>query len=101
MAYRLLASRRTENAVETEQNNDWARAAGEFFAYVATYRGRPEYDQDPYSSDHTFLPLFKVFHGAANQYGFRLSNEAYIHHLLCTAGERARERQKSSILAEA
>lgn len=63
----------------------WTAAVREFFAYVSGYRGRPEYDRDPYTDDYTFLPLFKIFHTCANQFGFRLSNEAYLHHLLLHA----------------
>jgi hypothetical protein len=57
----------------------------EFFEHVKGYRGRPEYDRDPYTDDHSFLPLFKVFHACANQIGLRISNEAYLHHLLLQA----------------
>lgn len=60
----------------------WSAAVREFFEYVRRYRGQPEYDRDPYTDDHSFLPLFKVFHACANQTGLRISNEAYLHHLL-------------------
>lgn len=63
----------------------WTAAVREFFEYVTGYRGRPEYNRDPYTDDHAFLPLFKLFHLCANQTGFRISNEAYLHHLLLHA----------------
>jgi hypothetical protein len=63
----------------------WTAAVREFFEYVAGYRGRPEYNRDPYTDDHAFLPLFKLFHLCANQTGLRISNEAYLHHLLLHA----------------
>lgn len=63
----------------------WTTAVREFFAYVTGYRGRPEYNRDPYTDDHTFLPLFKLLHLCANQTGLRISNEAYLHHLLLHA----------------
>ncbi len=81
----------TSDTEPPQREGDWARAAGDFFDYVSTYRDRAEYDQDPYTRDHAFLPLFKVFHGAANQFGLRLSNEAYMHHVLCVAAEQALE----------
>jgi hypothetical protein len=40
---------------------------------------------DPFASAPGFAPLFKVFHGAANQLGVSLSDEALVHHLLLTA----------------
>lgn len=67
----------------------WRDAVGSFFAHVAGYRGRPEYDQDPFTADFAFLPLFKVLHGAGNQLGFRLSHEGFLHHLLLAAGREA------------
>jgi hypothetical protein len=63
----------------------WRAAVQEFFAYVKGYRGRPEYDRDPYTDDHSFLPLFKVFHACANQLGFRISHEALVYRLLLEA----------------
>ena len=60
----------------------WSDAVRSFFEYVQGYRGRPEYNRDPYTDDHTFLPLFKVFHACANQLGLRISNEAYLYRLL-------------------
>jgi len=63
----------------------WSAAVRALFAHLIGYRGRPEYDRDPYTGDHTFLPLFKVFHACGNQLGLRISNEAYLHHLLLEA----------------
>jgi hypothetical protein len=63
----------------------WSDAVKSFFAYVQGYRGRPQYNRDPYTDDHTFLPLFKVFHACANQLGLRISNEAYLYRLLLEA----------------
>jgi hypothetical protein len=67
----------------------WSRAMTDFFGHVRAYRGRPEYDQDPFTRDFAYLPLHKVFNGVANQFGYRLSHEAYVHHLLCVAAEAA------------
>jgi len=60
----------------------WSDAVHNFFAYVQGYRGQAQYDRDPYTDDHSFLPLFKVFHACANQIGLRISNEAYLYGLL-------------------
>jgi hypothetical protein len=63
----------------------WRAAVHEFFSFIQCYRGRPEYDRDPYTDDHSFLPLFKVLHACANQLGFRISNEAFLYRLLIEA----------------
>jgi hypothetical protein len=63
----------------------WRGAVHDFFSFVQRYRGRPEYDRDPYTDDHSFLPLFKVLHACANQLGFRISNEAFLYRLLIEA----------------
>lgn len=60
----------------------WSAAVRAFFEHARGYRGRPDYDRDPYTEDFAFLPLFKVLHGCANQTGLRISNEAYLHQLL-------------------
>lgn len=74
----------------------WTAAVREFFAYVTGYRGRPEYNRDPYTDDHTFLPMFKLLHLCANQSGFRISNEAYMHHLLLHAAVASVEAQAAT-----
>ena len=60
-----------------------------FFAHVRGFRGRPEYDLDPYTSDYALLPLFKVLHSFANQIGLPPVNELYSYQLLLRATERA------------
>jgi hypothetical protein len=69
----------------------WSDAVRSFFAHVQGYRGLPQYDRDPYTDDHTFLPLFKVFHACANQLGLRISNEAYLYRLLHEAATASLE----------
>jgi hypothetical protein len=71
----------------------WSAAVQEFFAYVRGYRGRPGYDRDPYTDDHSFLPLFKLFHVSANQLGLRISNEAYLHRLLLQSAVASAENE--------
>lgn len=65
----------------------WQSRLKDFFAYVATFRGNAAYDLDPYTGDHAFLPLFKLLHGACNQFGLRLSNELYVYQLLLAAAD--------------
>ena len=67
----------------------WQERLSEFFKYVADFRGDAAYDLDPYTDDYAFLPLFKLLHGACNQFGLRLRNEIYIHHLLLAAASEA------------
>jgi len=85
---RIMAAQR---ATASEQGDGllgaWIVAVRNFFEHVKSYRGRPEYNCDPYTDDHAFLPLFKLFHASANQFGFRISNEAYLHHLLLQAAQ--------------
>jgi hypothetical protein len=61
------------------------RELSAFYEYVSTYRGKERFDQDPFTRDFAFLPIFKVLHFAANQFGFRLSHEAYVFNLLVQA----------------
>ena len=68
--------------------DDWRSRASALFSHVAGYRGRSEYDVDPYTTDFAHLPMFKLFHGGANQLGYRTADEAFLHHLLLRAAER-------------
>ncbi len=77
---------------------EWRDAVGRFFAHAAGYRGDAAYDQDPFTADFAFLPLFKALHGAGNQFGFRVSHEGFLHHLLLAA---CREQPAAPFGAEA
>ncbi|GMU07989.1 lantibiotic dehydratase C-terminal domain-containing protein [Corallococcus caeni] len=68
--------------------SDWRTSVRAFFQHAATYRGHADYDVDPYTGDFAFLPLFKLLHGCANQFGFRVNNELYTHHLLLLAARK-------------
>jgi Lantibiotic biosynthesis dehydratase C-term len=61
------------------------QAFSSFYEHVSGYRGQPRFNQDPFTQDYAYLPVFKVLHFAANQFGFRLSNEAFIYNLLLHA----------------
>jgi len=53
--------------------------------YLDRFRGDPGYQLDPFAADVVFSPVFKVFHGSANQLGLNMLNEAFAHHLLWKA----------------
>jgi hypothetical protein len=78
----------------------WGAAMRDFFEYIKGYRNRPEYDRDPYTDEYTFLPLFKVFHACANQLGFRISHETYLHHLLLAASHASSEDEAGAAAPE-
>lgn len=69
--------------------NVWQLRLESFFNYVSTFRGNAAYDLDPYTRDYALLPLFKLLHGACNQFGLRLSNELYVYQLLLVAANEA------------
>jgi hypothetical protein len=54
-------------------------------AYLERFRGDRAYDVDPFAPDPAFPPLFKAFHGFANQLGLHPLEEAFAHHL-CLLG---------------
>jgi len=45
----------------------------------------PAYHLDPFAELPIYLPLFKFFHGIANQLGISPLNESFTHHLLLHA----------------
>lgn len=63
----------------------WQRSLAELAGYVSRFRGDPGYRLDPFSEDPVFTPVFKVFHGMANQLGLGMLPEALTHHLLLRA----------------
>lgn len=74
-----------DNARAACLEDGWRAALGEFFTFVAPFRGRAEYVADPFSEDPVFPALFKVLHGLANQLGVDMLNEALLHHVLLYA----------------
>ncbi|HEY3571443.1 MAG TPA: lantibiotic dehydratase C-terminal domain-containing protein [Thermoanaerobaculia bacterium] len=63
----------------------WWRALRELQSYLDPFRGNADYQLDPFATDVVFSPVFKVFHGGANQLGLNMLNEAFVHHLLWRA----------------
>ena len=60
----------------------WPQALADLLAYVSPLCQDPTYRLDPFASDPAFAPLFKAFHGFANQLGLRREDEAFLHHAL-------------------
>jgi hypothetical protein len=54
--------------------------------YIAQFRDDPAYCLDPFATDASFAPLFKMFHGFSNQLGNNIANEALVHHILLRVG---------------
>ncbi len=63
----------------------WWRALRDLQEYLDRFRGRADYQLDPFATDIVFSPVFKVFHGGANQLGLNMLNEAFAHHLVWRA----------------
>jgi hypothetical protein len=63
----------------------WWRALRDLQGYLDRFRGDADYQLDPFATDVVFSPVFKVFHGSANQLGLNMLNEAFSHHLLWRA----------------
>jgi hypothetical protein len=60
----------------------WRRSLAGLLAYVSPLCRDPGYHLDPFADDPVFAPVFKVFHGFANQLGLKRADEAFAHHLL-------------------
>jgi hypothetical protein len=84
MAGSLLPLRRALDGGGNESgpDTDWERSLSDLLAYISPLCRDPDYRLDPFASDPRFAPVFKVFHGLANQLGLRQVDEAFTHHLL-------------------
>lgn len=60
----------------------WAVDLKALFNHVLTLAADPDYASDLYMRDQVYAPLFKSFHGLANQVRIGLYNEAFLCHLL-------------------
>jgi hypothetical protein len=69
-------------AEPTEWNDAWCRALANFVWYVRPLCDDPDYRIDSLAGDPCFVPVFKAFHGFANQLGLNLVEEAFAHHFL-------------------
>jgi hypothetical protein len=69
-------------APSTDRTAAWQRSLADLLAYLRPLCADPAYSTDPFAEDPVFAPVFKVFHGAANQLGMDLFQEGFTHHLL-------------------
>ena len=60
----------------------WCGALANLVWYIRPLCDDPDYRIDPLAGDSCFVPLFKAFHGFANQLGLNLIEEAFACHLL-------------------
>jgi hypothetical protein len=67
----------------------WPAAVAALAAYTGSFAGHPEYQVHPFTSNVTFPPAFKMFHGLANQLGMQWADEAFVHNLLHGAVDAA------------
>lgn len=82
-----IAQADLSDSQESDSLTQWQLDLASLAAYVAGFRGDPDYDLDPFASDPVFPVLFKVFHAVANQLGLSMPEEAFSHHLLLRAIE--------------
>lgn len=60
----------------------WQRSVGALVEYASQFQDDPDYRLDPFATQVSFSPVFKVLHGISNQVGLNMLNEALTYHLL-------------------
>lgn len=80
IALRKMAARQWRGGEEADAG--WRRSLTALHEYISPLCRAPEYRLDPFASDPTFAPVFKAFHGFANQLGLPHADEAFAHHIL-------------------
>ncbi|MEM6454062.1 MAG: hypothetical protein AAF772_03115 [Acidobacteriota bacterium] len=65
----------------------WTERISAVYQHSLVYRDDPRFNLDPYTQNHSFLPLFKTLQGSTNQIGFAISAELWAYHLLLAAAE--------------
>lgn len=85
-SYFAAGTRHFENSLTDSLREDFA-AFGDRARQLAA-NAKPEVD--PFTTDLSYLPLFKSLHMAANALGIRMRDEAFVHHLLGAALTAAR-----------
>ncbi len=71
-------------------DSPWGNSLPDLLSGLANWRQEDGGHLDPFAPDPAFPPLFKVFHGLANQIGLTARDEAFAHHLLLRAVDRGR-----------
>lgn len=79
--------------LEDDPDAGWRRSLADLLGYIAPLCRDPDYRLDPFASDPVFAPVFKVFHGFANQLGLKRMDEAFAHHVLLRLAESSRSPQ--------
>jgi hypothetical protein len=83
-----LAQWRPANTMQTGgagADAEWRCSLVDLLQYIRPFCSDPDYQLDPFATDPAFSPIFKVFHGLANQLGLNLVDEGFAHHLLLAA----------------
>jgi hypothetical protein len=75
------ATRSLSSALDPLLHN-WRASLSALMTYTRALCADPAYHVDPYAEIPEYVPLFKVFHGIANQLGLTHLNEAFTLHLL-------------------
>jgi hypothetical protein len=75
----------TEATGDEGVDTSWRGALRNLLEYITPLGLDPRYHVDAYASEPNFVPLFKVFHGLANQLGLKMLDEAFAHQLLLRA----------------
>jgi hypothetical protein len=81
----LAQTHHQSSSSQDGRTSAWTAALADLSAFLNSFQGRPGYQVDPFTSQVSFPPLFKVFHGLANQLGLKPMEEAYVHQLVLVA----------------
>jgi hypothetical protein len=90
--WRDLPARTRETLVDNRGSFDeWCEALRRLIAYAYCLCERQQYQIDPFARHPSHSVLFKVLHGASNQLGLALLDEAMVHHSLQSAFQHKEE----------
>lgn len=78
---------------ENDPDAGWRRSLAGLLGYITPLCRDPDYRLDPFASDPVFAPVFKVFHGLANQLGLKRMDEAFACQVLLRSGEASGDPQ--------
>lgn len=66
----------------SDEAAQWLQAYAALAAHTEKFAADSDHQIDPFTTNVTFPPVFKMLHGMANQFGVTPLHEAYVHHLL-------------------